>query len=144
MMAAGPGGDIMDRDSFISAAGRQSVMDAIYGRRSVRSYTPRRLDRSVIGALLAAAVRAPTAVHAEPWAFAIVQDRDTLQRLSDRAKPLFLEEAHRAHLDRGGHTLEIFASPEFNIFYDAGTLIVICGTLAGPFVSRTAGSPRRI
>jgi nitroreductase len=134
MMAAGPGGDIMDRDSFISAAGRQSVMDAIYGRRSVRSYTPRRLDRSVIGALLAAAVRAPTAVHAEPWAFAIVQDRDTLQRLSDRAKPLFLEEAHRAHLDRGGHTLEIFASPEFNIFYDAGTLIVICGTLAGPFV----------
>jgi nitroreductase len=111
-----------------------SVMDAIAGRRSVRSYGPQRLDRTTMGRLLEAAVRAPTAVHAEPWAFAIVQNVDTLRRLSDRAKPLFLEEVQRAHLDRGGHALDVFASPEFNIFYDASTLIVICGKPVGPFV----------
>jgi nitroreductase len=58
-----------------------------------------------------------------------------LKHLSDRAKPLFLEEAQRAHLDRGGHTLDIFASPDFNMFYNAGTLIIICGKAMGPFVA---------
>ena len=111
-----------------------SLMDAIYSRCSVRSYFPHRLDQATIRTLLAAAVRAPTAVHLEPWAFAILQDASTLKRLSDRAKPIFLEEAHRAHLDRGGHTFDLFASPDFNIFYNAGTLIIICGKPMGPFV----------
>ena len=111
-----------------------SIMEAIYKRCSVRSYSPERLDETTIRALLAAAVRAPTAVHFEPWAFAILQDTSALKRLSDRAKPLFLEEVQRAHLDRGGHTLDIFASPDFNMFYNAGTLIIICGKPMGPFV----------
>jgi nitroreductase len=111
-----------------------SVLEAIHARRSVRSYTPERLDRATILALLRAAVRAPTAVHAEPWAFVVVQDMSALRRLSDRAKPLFVEEAHRGHLDRGGHMLDVFTSPAFNIFYDAGTLIVICARPSGPFV----------
>jgi nitroreductase len=111
-----------------------SVLDAIYGRQSVRSYTRERLDRATILALLGAAVRAPTAVHAEPWAFVVLQDDAALKHLSDRAKPLFVGEAHRAHLDPGGHLLDIFASPEFNIFYNAGTLIVICAKPVGPFV----------
>ena len=49
-----------------TAAVQMSVLDAIHGRRSVRSYVPERLDRATILALLGAAVRAPTAVHAEP------------------------------------------------------------------------------
>jgi nitroreductase len=74
-------------------------------------------------------------VHQEPWAFAILQDKSALKRLSDRAKPLFVEDAHRAHFDRGGHALDIFTRPDFNIFYDAGTLIVICASPQGPFVA---------
>jgi nitroreductase len=111
-----------------------STMDAIHGRRSVRAYTPQKLDQATIRTLLAAAVRAPTAVHQEPWAFAILQDANALKRLSDRAKRFFVEEMHRAHLDRGGHTLAMFERPDFNIFYNAGTLIVICGRPTGPFV----------
>ena len=111
-----------------------STIDAIYKRSSVRSYSPERLDQATIRTLLAAAVRAPTAVHLEPWVFAILQDTTALKRLSDRAKPLFLEEVQRSHLDRGGHALDIFTSPDFNMFYNAGTLIIICGKPMGPFV----------
>lgn len=111
-----------------------SIMEAIFRRSSVRSYSPERLDPTTIRTLLAAAVRAPTAVHLEPWAFAILQDMSALKRLSDRAKPLFLEEAQRTHLDRGEHTLDMFAAPDFNMFYNAGTLIIICGKPMGPFV----------
>jgi nitroreductase len=111
-----------------------SIMDAIYNRSSVRSYSAKVLDQTMIRILLAAAVRAPTAVHLEPWVFAILQDTTALKRLSDRAKPLFLEEVQRSHLDRGGHALDIFTSPDFNMFYNAGTLIIICGKPMGPFV----------
>jgi nitroreductase len=110
-------------------------MDAINQRRSVRDYLPGKLDRATIRTLLQAAVRAPTAMHGEPWVFAIVQDTRALERLSDQAKALFAEEADRLHLDRGGHALDIFSRPEFNIFYNAGTLIVICGRPIGPFVA---------
>ena len=112
-----------------------TVLDAIRARRSVRSYAPEKVERAPINTLLAAAVRAPTAVHKEPWAFVILQDRDMLKRLSDRAKPLFVEEVHRAQLDRGGHALDIFASPDFNIFYDAGTLIIIGAQANGPLLA---------
>jgi nitroreductase len=55
-----------------------SAMNAIFHRRAVRDYAPQKIDQAVIRILLDAAVHAPTAVHEEPWAFAIVQDRDTL------------------------------------------------------------------
>lgn len=110
-----------------------TAIEAIYARCSVRSYDAQRLDRPTVTALLSAAVRAPTAVHQEPWAFVVIQDPDVLKRLSDMAKPLFAQEAHRAHLDSGAHGLDIFASPAFNIFYNAGTLIVVCGLSAAPF-----------
>lgn len=111
-----------------------SVVDAIFERRSVRSYKPEKLDRATVSTLLASAVRAPTAMHEEPWAFVIVQDRNRLKRLSDRAKELLLAEAGK-HADRGGHELDFFADPDFNVFYNAGTLIVICGRTAGPYVA---------
>lgn len=111
------------------------TMDAIQTRRSVRSYASAKLDRVTVRTLLDAAVRAPTAMHQEPWAFVVVQDADRLKRLSDRAKRFFAEEARRTHLDRGGHTLEMFERADFNIFYDAGTLIVICANPAAPFAS---------
>jgi nitroreductase len=112
-----------------------SIMDAIYHRRSVRAYSSQKLDRAAILPLLDAAVRAPTAMHGEPWAFAILQDTEALTRVSDRAKALFAEEARRLHLDRSAHALDIFSSPEFNIFYNASTLIVICARPMGPFVA---------
>ena len=66
-----------------------SVLNAIHERRSVRDYSPQRLDHATIRKLLDAAVWAPTAVHEEPWAFVIVQDMATLKSLSDRAKSDF-------------------------------------------------------
>lgn len=114
---------------------RLGVMDAIEQRTSVRSYTQDKLGRNTIQALLDAAVRAPTAVHQEAWSFVIVQDAALLRRLSDRAKGLFLEEVQRHRPARGEHLLETFKQPDFNIFYDAGTLIVICGPTDGLFVA---------
>ncbi|MEO7343612.1 MAG: nitroreductase family protein, partial [Methylotenera sp.] len=67
-----------------------TIFETILARRSVRSYHTRKVDKVTISALLEAAVRAPTAIHQEPWAFVIIQDMELLKYLSDRAKPIFL------------------------------------------------------
>ena len=74
------------------------------------------------------------AVHEEPWAFAVVQDMALLKSLSDRAKTIFAADAHRTHPDQASHLLEMVGNPDFNIFYNAGTLIIICAKPKGAFV----------
>jgi len=111
-----------------------SVTDAIYTRRATRSYLPKQIDKEAVHTLLAAAVQAPTAMHEEPWAFAVIQDKDILKRLSDTAKALVIKEAHGDHSKLAGHATHLVGSADFNVFYDAGTLIVIYGKHMGPFV----------
>jgi nitroreductase len=108
------------------------LMDAIYKRRAVRAYKTQKVDRATVEVLIEAAIQAPSAMNQQPWAFGVVQDPDLLARWSGRAKAHFL-----ATLDPGLHLGELrdmLASPDFNIFYDAGTLILICakpGTMNG-------------
>ncbi|MGZ4926377.1 MAG: nitroreductase family protein [Halobacteriota archaeon] len=52
------------------------LRSAIYGRRAVRRYTGTRINRSVIEALLHAAMQAPSALNREPWAFVVVQGKE--------------------------------------------------------------------
>jgi nitroreductase len=112
-----------------------SVLDAIRQRRAVRSYTDAVVPREVVTQLLDAAVHAPTAMHLEPWAFVVVQDKPLLTRISDRAKALLADA-----IDHHGLALPAIGAarprvPDFDIFYDASTLIVICGRPLGPFVA---------
>ena len=109
-----------------------TIFETILARRSVRSYKARKVDRTAISILLEAAVRAPTSIHQEPWAFVIIQDKDLLRSISDQAKPLFMAEAQEKGLEHAGHSFDIFKYPDFNIFYDANTLILICGKTSSP------------
>lgn len=118
-----------------------SALDAIFTRRSVRAYRPHVIDESTVRSLLDAAVQAPTALHDEPWEFVIVQDPAMLKRLSDRAKEKWCEEAEhyrdlhaRVATPASRAFAERLADPHFSIFYDAGTLIVICAKPA-PFAA---------
>lgn len=117
-----------------------SALDAIYTRRSVRHFAPRALEPSLVRSLLDAAVQAPTALHAEPWAFVVIQDAEMLMRYSDIAKAAWTERAGKvSELPETGEPemrrwfIDALATPEFNIFYDAGTLVVICAKAGGEF-----------
>lgn len=120
-----------------------AVLEAIYNRRAVRDYREEAVPEATVRALLEAAVHAPTAMHLEPWAFVVVQDPARLKRYSDEAKRLLREsaEGHRQLLKVPGlspsdaHLARMLADPDFNIFYNAGTLIVICARPLGSFVT---------
>jgi nitroreductase len=99
-------------------------MDAIYDRRAVRFYSSRVVQPEVVRKLIDAAIRAPSAVNQQPWAFVVVQDASLLRRLSDSAKTLMLS-SMRPGTPTWTHR-PILSDPAFNVFYDADTLIVIC------------------
>jgi nitroreductase len=120
--------------SFTQSETSLSAMKAIQQRRSVRDYTSQTIDKSVIQMLLDAAVLAPTAMHEEPWPFAIIQNNKVLDRLSETAKKLVRNEAQGSDTDRAKHTLHVMDKPDFHVFYNAGTLIAIYSKLPGPFV----------
>jgi nitroreductase len=106
-----------------------STMDAIYRRRAVRDYAPQIIDKKTITALLEAAVHAPTAMHEEPWSFVVVQDKDTLKRLSESAKECIRADYKNSDSSQAEHMLDFVNKPGFNVFYNATTLIVICNKI---------------
>jgi nitroreductase len=111
------------------------VLEAIGSRRAVRAYTDQPVPADTIHALLHAAVEAPTAMHVEPWVFLVIQDRALLARISDRAKRILAARTDHDGLVRSASGPIVALPPELNIFYDAGTLIVICARAHGPFAT---------
>lgn len=105
------------------------VREAIARRRSVRAYTQVPVDDETIRALLRAAVDAPSAMNAQPWVFAVVQRDAMLERISETAKRLLVAADHaKARKYRA-----LLSSEAFDIFYGAGTVIVIGADAVGPY-----------
>lgn len=120
--------------SSLSAA-PVGALAAIYQRRSVRDYTPHKVERVVIDELLDAAVQAPTAMHEEPWGFVVIQDAGILGRLSESSKELVRAESRARESAHSRRALELVNREDFHVFYNVGALIVICSRFDGPFVA---------
>lgn len=57
-------------------------MDAIFTRTSVRAYADKPIEEEKIERILRAAMQAPSAKNQQPWEFAVVDDAEVLQGLS--------------------------------------------------------------
>jgi nitroreductase len=60
------------------------IIDYIFKRRSIRSYTDQPLDRQTLISLLQAAMAAPSAVNSQPWEFVVVTDTPVLDHMRKR------------------------------------------------------------
>ena len=111
------------------------VMDAIYNRHAVRNYLPKQIEPEIIHQLLDTAIHAPSALHEESRAFVVIQNRQVMDRLSKSAKLLMDSEKRDKNDLQREHILEIAQHKEFNIFYNAPTLIVVCSTFIGLWIA---------
>jgi nitroreductase len=103
------------------------VMEAIYSRRSVRAYSEQLVDKATVEALIKAATYAPSSMNEQPWAFVVVQDPKQLTLWSEQIKAYVLK---RLKPDSPlVKYREMLTSPDYHVFHQAGTLIIIC---AGP------------
>jgi nitroreductase len=108
-----------------------NVLEAIRTRRAVRAYLPRVVDEATVRALLNAAVQAPSAINEQLWIFAVVQDTRQLARWSDRAKRMLLDQGSA---DPKTHRYNPrLVEPNFNVFYDSSTLVVIGSRQRGTY-----------
>lgn len=57
-------------------------MEAIFTRRSVRSFKNQRIEDEKVDKMLRAAMQAPSAYNQQAWEFIVVRNKETLQRLS--------------------------------------------------------------
>ena len=100
-----------------------NATETIYARRAIRDYTSQKVDEATVRALLQAAVQAPSAMNRQPWLFAVVQDVAQLKRYSDRAKSILV--AQMTGDPKAARYAGMLSEPNFNIFYNASTLVVI-------------------
>jgi nitroreductase len=61
------------------------VLEAIKGRRSVRSFRPDPIPEKDLRTILEAAVMAPSAGNCQPWEFVIVREEERKRRLAEAA-----------------------------------------------------------
>lgn len=111
-----------------------SVLDAIQQRHAVRAYAPTPLAADTLLVLLEAAVRAPTAMHEEPWEFVVIRDKDALAMLNQRAKAALARTTGTAATPEMERLRDTFSNPDFDIFYGAPALIVVGTLQTGSFV----------
>lgn len=78
------------------------VLEAMFQRRSVRSFTGGSIDPSLLVTLMKAAMAAPSARNRQPWAFIAVSERSTMDTLAE-------------------------GLPYTKMLYKAGGAVIVCG-----------------
>ena len=83
------------------------MIDAILTRRSIRKYTAEPVSDQLINKLLEAAMSAPSAGNQQPWHFIVIQDKNTLNKITEfHPHAQMLKEASAAIVICGDESLE--------------------------------------
>ena len=65
-----------------TGGGMELNMKEIFNRRSIRKFEDRPVGKEKIEQILKAAMQAPSAANQQAWEFIVVEDKDTLEKLS--------------------------------------------------------------
>ena len=104
------------------------ILECIRTRRSIRTYTDRPISEENLRELIGLGVKAATGSNEQPWGFAVIQDKDEIQRLSEETKGWLLE--HLADYPYLEQYREWLNKPSYSVFNHAGTLLLIYGDTA--------------
>ena len=77
----------------VSNDAAQIVLNNIFSRKSVRSYTDQPVPDEMVETLLRAAMSAPSGMNVQPWHFVVVNTREMLDRLAKEIPNRMLETA---------------------------------------------------
>ena len=101
------------------------VLKNIYSRRSVRDYLPDDVPDDLIRELIRAGTYAPSAANKQPWRFVVIKNRELINKLSHKAKELWMELDAKASKPELIALANMVSRPGFNIFFNAPLLIMI-------------------
>ena len=107
----------------ISLEGKDSMNEtikAILNRRSIRVYKQEQIKDEDLQIILNAGMFAPSAMNQQSWHFTVLQNKETLQKINQTIKDYFLKSDNQRFK-------EMAKSENFNVFYNAPTLIIVSG-----------------
>lgn len=101
--------------------------DLLKNRRSVRSFTAKKVPLKILHEIIQDTCLAPSACNGQLWRFIIIQDVILMKKLSDESKKNGLIELKNNPNSLYKRFENLFKNPDSNLFYDATSLVFICG-----------------
>ena len=98
-------------------------------RRSIRDFKDEKVSDNLLREILREACMAPSASNQQPWRFIVIHDQTLMKKISDESKRNLVDEivSHPNASASLRQYEKILRNPEFNVFYNAPCLIIICG-----------------
>jgi nitroreductase len=123
--------EVLEVPRFSGPEVMTDVFEAIYRRRAVRNYSNEPVSRAEIEGVLEAAIMAPSAINAQPWAFVVLQGHEELARYAREGRDLLTNTAgNGTPLTASNELLQMVSAPNFELFHGAPAVIVIYATNA--------------
>jgi nitroreductase len=101
--------------------------DLLKNRRSVRNYQDKDVSLDLLMEMIQEACLAPSSGNRQSWRFIVVNDRDTIRRLSEESRTNLVAELDSNPTSYVKRYEAALRNPEFNVFYNAPGLVIICG-----------------
>ena len=99
------------------------VLQAIFERRSIRSYDPTPLDRQTLDTILEAGIWAPSASNYQTWHFTVIQDKALIDKIHAAGIKYLLANSESF---REQHA----ANPDINTFHHAPCIVLVSHELS--------------
>ncbi len=104
------------------------VISAILNRRSTRSFTDEKVNKSDLQTIVNSAIWAPSAMNTQAWHFTVITNEQYLNRINSVVKDAVSDETTKRITQRGNGT--------FNFFYKAPALVIVSGDENGsPYIT---------
>lgn len=94
------------------------TIKVILGRRSIRLYKQKQVDEAALQTIMEAAIHAPSAMNAQRWYFAVVQDKALLDRMVEAVRENVMNSGPEVMKQR-------VSDPRYHTFYHAPTVVMI-------------------
>ncbi len=98
-------------------------------RRSIRDFEDKAVPLNVVKELINDSLKAPSAGHAQPCSFIVVQNRKMIKRISDDSVRTML-----ANMDKDS-TSPRLNMEDYNVFFNAPCLVIIAGPSDWPIAA---------
>jgi len=104
-------------------------------RRTIRDFEERQVPLDIIKEIINDSIKAPNAGNRQPWGFIIINNSEWIKKLSDSSKKCMLEGIEKKPNPSMDQYKEILKNKDFNVFYNAPSLIYITGSRNVPTLS---------
>ncbi len=101
--------------------------DLLKTRRSVRNYQDKDVSLDLLMEIIQDACLAPSSGNRQTWRFIVINDRETIGRLSEESRSNLVAELDSNPSSYVQRYEAALRNPEFNVFYNAPSLVIICG-----------------